>query len=410
MLTIAEEKQDEFDKYLNMKRISFWAALAVISFAVSACGGGGGNDGEDKPLDPEPTKPVEEVDPPISEPLVAPVARIDDGRHVTAYVTYYGSLIPDASVITHINYAFAELYMVDGVYQKFDLQGTKTRFQNIVNLKKTYPQLKICLSFTHGVANSNNKQGGSFSMLCKSDENMQKFAEDCLAFLKEWGIDGIDLDWEFPGLSWSGAACDVSCDTDNYVKLVKKLREVLGDKYEISYAGYCMDKVQVSGGYRYIDIAGMDKYVDYVNIMTYDLDEAPHHHSALSDTRAYKDCNRAVNAYLNAGVKPNKIVLGIPFYGRHSFSTSPTAVSYKGILNLDPKKYRRNKWDATANCPYVETMQGVFYMGYDNPKSIGIKGNWARQKGLLGLMYWEYDQDDSKGTLRTAVWNAVMTP
>ena len=134
-----------------MKRISFWAALAVISFTLSACGGGGGGSKGDD-LTPEPAKPVEEVDPPISEPLVAPVARIDDGRHVTAYVTYYGSLIPDASVITHINYAFAELYMVDGVYQKFDLQGTKTRFQNIVNLKKTYPQLKICLSFTHGVA------------------------------------------------------------------------------------------------------------------------------------------------------------------------------------------------------------------------------------------------------------------
>ncbi|MBQ1748079.1 MAG: hypothetical protein II041_05265, partial [Bacteroidales bacterium] len=75
----------------------------------------------------------------------------------------------------------------------------------------------------------------------------------------------------------------------------------------------------------------------------------------------------------------------------------------------DPKKYRRNKWDAIANCAYVETMDGVFYMGYDNPKSIAAKGNWIRQKGMLGLMYWEYDQDDGKGTLRTAVWNAVMT-
>ena len=54
-------------------------------------------------------------------------------------------------------------------------------------------------------------------------------------------------------------------------------------------------------------------------------------------------------------------------------------------------------------------MKGVFVCGYDNPRSIGIKGNWARQKGLRGLMFWEYDQDDDKGTLRRAVWNAVMT-
>ncbi len=380
--------------------------LAAACFALAGCGGGG----SDKPLDTEEDKKTtEEVDPPINEPLVAPNARIDDGRHVTAYVTYYGSLIPDASIITHINYAFAELYMVDGVYQKFDLQGSKTRWQNILNLKKTYPQLKICLSFTHGVVNSGNKQGGSFSALCKSEDNMKRFAEDCLKFCQDNGIDGIDLDWEYPGLSWSGAACDVSCDTDNYVKLVKQLKETLGDKYTVSYAGYCSDKIAVTGGYRYIDIAGMDPYVDFVNIMTYDLDAAPHHHSALSDTRAYKDCNRAVNAYLNAGVSPSKLVLGVPFYGRHSFSTSPTALTYKSILNMDAKTYRRNKWDAIANCPYVETMQGVFFMGYDNPKSIATKGAWVRQKGMAGLMYWEYDQDDSKGTLRTALWNAVMT-
>ena len=393
-----------------MNIFRFLPALAAACLALASCGGGSGNG--DDPLEPETpvTPPAQEVDPPIYEPIVAPNPRIDDGRHVTAYVTWYGSLIPDARIVTHINYAFAELYMVDGVYKKFDLQGSKTRFKSIVDLKKTYPDLKICICFSHGVENSDNRQGGSFSALCKSEDNMQRFADDCLKFLQDYNLDGIDLDWEFPGLSWSGAASDVTCDTDNYVKLVKQLRETLGDKYEISYAGYCFDKQTVSGGgYRYIDIKGMDQYVDYVNIMAYDFDEAPHHHSALSDTRAYRDCNRAVNSYLNAGVKPNKLVLGVPFYGRHSFSTSPTAVSYKSILNLDPKKYRRNKWDATASCPYVETMQGVFYMGYDNPRSIAAKGSWIRQKGMLGLMYWEYDQDDARGTLRTAVWNAVMT-
>ncbi len=155
-----------------MKKFSIWPAIAAIAFLASSCGGGGGE--KEKPLDPEPVTPVaEEIDPPIYEPIAAVNPRIDDGRHATAYVTYYGSLIPDGKVITHINYAFAELYMVDGVYKKFDVQGTKARFQNIVNLKKTYPDLKICISFTHGVANSDNKQGGSFSGLCKSEDNMR---------------------------------------------------------------------------------------------------------------------------------------------------------------------------------------------------------------------------------------------
>lgn len=375
-----------------------WLFLALTALLLAAC---------HKPDNPD--TPKQEVDPEIVEPFVPLNDRIDDGRMATAYVTYYGSLIPDASVLTHINYAFAELYMVDGVYVKFDVQGSRERFKSIAALKKEHPELKICLSFTHGVANSDNQQGGSFSALCKSEDNRRAFARDCVAFLNEYNLDGVDLDWEYPGLSWSGAACDVSCDVDNYVLLVKQLRETFGDSYTISYAGYCSDKVSVTGGWRYIDIRAMDPYVDYVNIMTYDLDEAPHHHSALNDTRAYKDCYSAVNAYLSAGVAPEKLVLGIPFYGRHSWSKSPQALTYKSILQLSRYQYRRNQWDEKASCPYVETMDGKFFCGYDNPRSIGIKGEWARQLGMRGLMYWEYDQDDSKGTLRRAVWNAVMT-
>jgi len=381
-----------------MKNSGFLQALLVLLALLvpAAC----------ERIEPEP-EPEPEIDPEIVEPDVALNPRIE-GRHATAYVTYYGSLTPDPEVMTHINYAFAELYVRDGVYQGFKVQGNLSRFEQIAALKKKNPDLKICLSFSHTVANSDNKQDGGFSAMCKSEAGRRAFAEDCLAFLKKYNLDGVDLDWEFPGLSWSGAACDPSCDTDNYVLLVKQLRETLGTSYTISYAGYCSDKTSVSGGYRYVDIKGMDPYVDYVNIMAYDLDEAPHHHSALNDTRAYKDCNRAVNAYLTAGVSPDKLVLGLPFYGRHSFSTSPTAISYKKILQLDRYQYRRNQWDDKASCPFVATMGGAFYCGYDNPRSIGLKGAWVREKGMLGLMYWEYDQDDAKGTLRKAVWNAVM--
>jgi len=359
---------------------------------------------------PEPeTGTAVAVDEPFEEPVVALNPRIDDGRHVTAYVTYYGTLKPDPSMLTRINYAFAELYMKDGFYEGFKVQGGQSRFESIASLKSNHPNLKISLSFTNVVSNEDNKQGGGFSALAKRDESRKAFAEDCLSFLKTYNLDGIDLDWEYPGLSWSGAACDPSCDTDNYVLLVKQLRETLGNEYEISYAGYCTDKVAVTDGWRYIDIKAMDPYVDYVNIMTYDLDEAPHHHSALKDSRAYKDCDRAVRTYLTAGIAPDKLVLGIPFYGRHSWSESPTALSYKSISELDPTKYRRKQWDAVASCPYVETMDGVFFCGYDNPRSIALKGEWARMQGMRGLMYWEYDQDDAQGSLRRAVWNAVMT-
>lgn len=332
-----------------------------------------------------------------------------DGRVALAYVTYYGKVVPNPDYFTHLNYAFAELYMDNGVYKGFKLQGSEARFRQIVDLKKKNPNLKISIAFANTIENPDNPKGGGFSLLAKSDAYRKQFAQECKAFVQKWGIDGVDMDWEFPGLSWSGDAnaFDVAVDVANHVLLMKELRATLGSTYLLTYAGYCKDKEAIAGGYRYIDIAGVAPYVDFVNIMTYDLDEAPRHQSALSDTRSFSDCTRAVQLYLNAGMPANKLVLGIPFYGRRSFSIAPTAINYKDILNLDPKQYKIDNWDDVASVPYV-TSNGEYYCGYDNEKSIGIKGAWVLSKGMKGMMYWDYDGDDAKGTLARAVWQATM--
>ena len=373
-----------------MKKILF-AVLLLLAFGLAACSKG------DSPVTPEnPQNPV------VEDEMPDAVA----GKVVVAYVTYYGSAVPDPTYITNICYAFAEVYVKDGIYQGFKLQGNESRFQTIVNLKKVNPKLKISLSFTHIVSNSDNSQGGGFSAIAKSDSYRKAFASDCLEFIKKWGIDGIDMDWEFPGLSWSGSASDPAVDVQNHVLLMKQLRETLGTGYLLTYAGYISDKKSANGGYKYIDISAVDQYVDFVNIMTYDMDEAPHAHNALSDSRAYWDCTKAVNAYTSAGISASKLVLGIPFYGRHSFSTSPSSISYKKIMQLGTG-YVINNWDATASVPYV-TYNGTYYCSYDNAKSIGLKGTWIKSKSMKGMMYWEYDQDDSNGTLRKAVWRGTM--
>ena len=243
--------------------------------------------------------------------------------------------------------------------------------------------------------------------LCKA------FAKDCRDFCSKWGIDGIDIDWEFPGLSWSGHACDPAVDVENHVLLMKQLRETLGTRYLLTYAGYVMDVTSSSGGRRFIDIKEVDPYVDFVNIMTYDMDAAPNHQSALKDEDAYYDCERAVKTYVNAGVSPSKMVLGIPFYGRHKFDVKEgdedkvTAIDYNKIILLDKSIYKIDNWDDDAKVPYV-TENGKFYCGYDNPKSIAIKGDWIRSLGMKGMMYWDYNADDNRQTLSKAVWQATM--
>lgn len=331
-----------------------------------------------------------------------------DGRVVVAYVTYYGKVTPDPDYFTNINYGFAELYVKDGVYEGFKLQGDESRFQKIVDLKKQSSGLKISLSFTHTVDNSDNAQGGGFSDLAKSDTYRKAFAEDCRAFCAKWGIDGIDIDWEFPGISWSGHKCDPEVDVENFTLLMKQLRETLGQRYLLTYAGYVKNvQDDGSGGRKYIDIAAVDPYVDYVNIMTYDISSAPQHQSALRDPDCYWDCERAVNEYLDAGVSASKLVLGIPFYGRHSFDVAPTAIDYRDIVKLDKSDYKIDNWDDEACVPYV-TYNGTYFCGYDDPQSIAIKAQWALDLGMKGLMYWDYDGDDDAGTLRTAVWQETM--
>lgn len=350
----------------------------------------------------EEQKPQPEVPqgPYIPSPLV-------EGRAVIAYVTYYGTTLPNPQLCTHINYAFAELYMRNGKYYGFKPQGKLERFESVMTLKKQNPKLKILLSFTNNVSNSDNTgKGDGFSVLAKSEEMRKAFAEDCKKYCEQYGLDGIDLDWEFPGLSWSGQAVDKGVDTQNHILLMKQLRETLGKEYLLTYAGYVMDKQSVSGGFRYIDIKALDEIVDYVNLMTYDMDDAGDPHNALNCPSAYWDITRTWNAYVAAGATPSKLVLGIPFYGRVSFSGSPGALSYRTIRQLG-QGYTIENWDAAASVPYV-TYGNSRYCYYDNPRSIKIKAEWALGRGMYGLMYWENDSDDANFTLRRAVWDGVM--
>ena len=378
------------------KLLNVVLALLVMTFV--ACGG-------DDPIpEPTPTPTPENQENKLYPDELYPAV---DGRVVLSYVTYYGSAVSDVKYMTHINYAFAELVVEDGVYQSFKLQGKESRFKQIVDLKKKKPTLKILISFTHGSSNSkytDENPFGGFSDMAKSDVGRKKFAQDCLDFCKKWGIDGIDLDWEFPGMSWSSdVKYDRQVDVENYTLLVKQLRETLGNNYLLTYAGYVFDAQNTSdGGRRYIDVKAVDPYVDWVNIMTYNMTSEAH--SALSNPKLWVDCKRAVKHYTEKGIAPSKLVLGVPFFG-----WGDVTWTYKKIIGLDKTKYKFDNWDSASSVPYVtEIATGKRLCAYDNPKSIVMKGDFARGSGLKGMMSWEYDQDDAKLTLNKAMWQATM--
>lgn len=374
---------------MNAKKIFF--AVSFVALALSSCHD---DDYVTGLWAPDPSAGIE-------------MAEEVDGRIALSYVTYYGTAIPDPTYLTHINYAFAELYVKNGAYEKFGLQGDKARFDKIKSLKDKNSNLKILLSFTNSVSNADNSVDGGFSAMAKNPEMRAKFAKDCKSFVQSEGIDGIDIDWEFPGMTFGSNAFDVLVDVDNFTLLMKDLRKELGAGILLTYAGYCMDKKPAGAGFKYIDVKAVDPYVDFVNIMTYDLMGAPQHQSALNKPGNYWDCKRSVDEYINAGVPASKLVLGIPFYGRANFE-SGGSINYKDILTLSKNNgFVIDNWDSEGSVPYV-TKNREFYCGYDNPRSIALKGEWLLGLGMKGMMCWDYDGDDNLGILRKSVWNAVM--
>lgn len=349
------------------------------------------------------------------------VVDLDNDMVVCSYIEWYFKpnmqpLNGLQNYVTHICFAFAELYVVDSVYQKFDLSGGSsswTLFKNVLKLKEKNPDLKIQLSFSHVVENtSENSQGGGFSAMAKSQEQMSHFAHDCKVFCDTWGLDGVDIDWELPGISWSNHACDPLVDTENYTKLMKTLRDTLpfGD-YLLTYAGYPKNKRKAEGGkgWEFVDNAAVEPYVDWINVMTYDLGSATSNtpHSAMSAGNADWDILRTYQTFNRIGFPLHKIVLGMPFYGRYSFDEEPFTYDYNKIEdNIKAGKWTRH-YNKTWQTPYATDKSNKMMCSYDDEESIAYKAKWVKEKGLRGFMWWSQGGDTSGKKLTKACWNGL---
>lgn len=332
---------------------------------------------------------------------------IENNKIVLGYAACYNSGIPDPNLFTNIIYACAELYVRNNEYQKIALVQPESRWEKIVALKQQNPNLKIQIMIGFTVSNADNQQDGGFSAVSASPTARKKFAQDCLAFVEKWGIDGVEIDWEMPGMSQSGSACDVQNDVDNFTLLMKELRETLGDKYLLTYAGWVMDKQAYEGGYRGFDLMAVEPYIDWVNIMCYEMGAPPQPHNAMSCT-GYWDIKRTWNAYQKVGFPTNKMVLGLAWFTKNNVIKGE--YTYKQIMygvQNSPEKYKV-AFNYTWQVPYV-TIDGTMQGSFDNPNSIKRKGKWANENNLRGLMCWEIASDDKNHSLSQAMWNAMKT-
>ena len=209
-----------------------------------------------------------------------------DNMVVVAYVTSWTQETPDPSVMTHINYAFGHVNdSFDGV--RID---NPERLRMIVGLKEKNSNLKVMLSI-------GGWGSGRFSEMAASEKNRASFVNDCRRVVSDFKLDGIDIDWEYPTQSSAGISSSPD-DTGNFTLLMRDLRRALGKKKLLTAATVCDAK--------YIDFRSCIQYMDFVNVMAYDMGNPPRHHAALfpSAVSSHITASQAVEEHLKAGVQP----------------------------------------------------------------------------------------------------------
>lgn len=315
------------------------------------------------------------------------VAASRDSKVVVAYVTSWSEVMPDPQYMTHINYAFGHVNeSFNGV--KID---NEERLRQIVDLRKQKPELKVLLSI-------GGWGSGRFSEMAANDEYRRAFAADCDRVVKEFALDGIDIDWEYPTSSMANISSSPD-DTENFTLLMQDIRAAIGNEKELTLA--------TVASARYIDFKAILSSVDFVNIMAYDMASAPKHHSALYSSGHSGDITSdgAVTAHLKAGIPPSKLVMGMPFYGRGG-DGYPSFQDYNKVGNTDTQY--TEKWDEVAQVPYLADKNDTLVFGFENPCSLAIKCQYILDKDLLGGMYWDYSGDNEQGDLRRTVAESLL--
>ena len=194
-------------------------------------------------------------------------------------------------------------------------------------------------------------RSGAFPMICASAELRDRFAANLLEFCQAYGLSGVDLDWEYPRGEQQVA---------DFSRLLVAIKGIFAsEKRLLSVA------VPGEGAAPVLDKSGLAA-IDRLHLMSYDH-RAPH--STLAQAR------RDVHLWLERGAKPEKILLGVPFYGRNEARQAKTFEELHRTLGADGKS---------------DIADGYHFNGH---ATLSAKVHWAKQEGLGGVMIWELGQD-----------------
>lgn len=322
---------------------------------------------------------------------------------------------------THIIFAFG--WLKKGKLSSFESNdetkdGKIGLYDRIGQLKKANPSLKILLAIG-GWSFGTQK----FKDMSATRYSRQTFIYSAIPFLRDRNFDGLDMDWEYP----KGGE-----DKKNFVLLLKELREAFeAESQEVKKprllltAAVPVGPDNVKSGY---DVPAVASYLDFINLMAYDFHgkwerETGHNaplHSPSSDSEWRKQLcvENAANMWVRLGAPKDKLVIGMPTYGRTFTLSNPKVYKVNSPASGGGKAGEFTKeggflayyeicevlrkgatyiWDDEMKVPYL--IDGDQWVGFDDERSIRHKMKWIKQNGYGGAMVWTVDMDDFTGKI-----------
>lgn len=354
----------------------------------------------------------------MSAQAAVPVAR--PKYEVVGYLFGRGEVLDGSTVaakkMTRINYAFFGLK--DGKV----VEGGASDAANLAvltGLRRQNPQLQILISVGGG-----DRGSAGFSDVATTAEGRQRFVDSAMLMVTRYGLDGVDVDWEYPGYTNNPEARVRPEDRENYTLLLRALRERF-DVEERSLGRPLVTSSATGATQIWLDHTDMraaSRWLSTVNLMCYDWYNATEkntgHDSPLYTVAADPkqiSIDDAVRKNLAAGVPARKLVVGVPFYGRRwagvdganhglwqPIAGEGSDANYGAIEPLIGKQGFVRYWDSKAAAPYLYNAGSRTFITYNDAKAEGARARYVRAHGLGGIMFWEYT-GDPRQTLLDAI-------
>ncbi|MBA3721504.1 MAG: glycoside hydrolase family 18 protein [Parachlamydiaceae bacterium] len=335
----------------------------------------------------------------------------------------------DPSLFTHINYAFSKvdtqgnIILFDpwaDIEWRNDWQTEKPfwgNFRVLADMKKKHPHLKTLISIGGWTLSD------TFSELASNPKARKNFAKNIVKFCKQYEFDGVDLDWEYPGFADHSGRPE---DKKNFTLLLAEIHTAI----KAVNPPLLLTIAAPAGPFHYknMEVAHIHKYLDWLNLMTYDFHEPwPNSDTTVTNHNAplYPPehgpssfaASEAINYYLSQGVPPEKLLMGLALYGRsfsgvgnvndtglHNTYTGPGSATTQEVgmrFFYDIKQNLLNTyqlhWDERCQVPYLYHPQKKEFISFDNETSLQIKCQFIKKMNLGGAMVWELTLDQRPG-------------